>query len=145
MWHPEHLTAEQLEQRRLDAVPLRCAGRRSQAEIAREIGVSPAAVSQWTQRLREATGTAGLKRRPPRIPGLVPVEPPLRVELARPEDLLVLSRTVVPGEILPRKSGAEDEENAGQALPVRDARSAILRLRWLDRQEWLDDGPQLLG
>jgi putative transposase len=64
VWHPEHLTAEQLEQRRLAAARLLRAGRLSQAEVAREVGVSPAAVSQWARRLRETPGTAGLKCRP---------------------------------------------------------------------------------
>src|SRR5205823_5127344 len=56
------LTRAQLEERRLAAGRLLRAGKLSQAAIAREVGVSRAAVSQWQQRLADA-GWAGLKQR----------------------------------------------------------------------------------
>ena len=65
MWHPDRLTAAQLEARRLVAARLLRAGRLTQAEIARELGVSAAAVSQWAQRLAGAGGPEALARRPP--------------------------------------------------------------------------------
>ena len=73
MWRPRKLTPEQLEERRLAAGRLLRSGHLSQAEIARRIGVSPAAVSQWAKRLRDGPrGLAGLRRRgksgrPPRL------------------------------------------------------------------------------
>ena len=70
-WRPRRLTPAQLEERRLAAARLLRTGRVSQAEIARQLGVSEAAVSQWKQRLT-AEGRAGLRRRthpgrPPRL------------------------------------------------------------------------------
>lgn len=73
MWRPRKLTPEQLEERRLAAGRLLRAGRLSQAEIARRLGVSPAAVCQWAKQLRDGPrGLAALRRhpqpgRPPRL------------------------------------------------------------------------------
>jgi transposase len=73
MWRPRKLTPGQLEERRLAAGRLLRAGRLSQAEIARRLGVSPAAVCQWAKQLRDVpSGFAGLRRhlkpgRPPRL------------------------------------------------------------------------------
>jgi transposase len=61
-WRPRRLTPAQLEERRLAAARLLRAGRCSQAGIARRLGVSEAAVSQWRQRLT-TEGRAGLRRR----------------------------------------------------------------------------------
>ena len=73
MWRPRKLTPEQVEERRLEAGRLLRAGRLSQAEIARRLGVSRMAVSQWAERLRGGPrGLAALRRRtrsgrPPRL------------------------------------------------------------------------------
>jgi transposase len=65
MWQPRRLTPEQLEERRLEAGRLLRAGRLSQAEIARQLGVSRMAVSRWARRLRgRPRGSAALKNRP---------------------------------------------------------------------------------
>jgi transposase len=65
MWRPRKLTPEQLEERRLEAGRLLRAGRLSQSEIARRLGVSRMAVSQWAKRLRDNPhGFATLRRRP---------------------------------------------------------------------------------
>src|SRR5512135_949715 len=75
MWRPHKLTPEQLEERRLVAGRLLRAGRLSQSEIARRLGVSRMAVSQWAKRLRNCPhGFAALKRRPKpgRPPRLTP-------------------------------------------------------------------------
>ena len=65
MWQPRRLTPEQLEERRLEAGRLLRAGRLSQAEIARHLGVSRMAVSRWARQLRDRPrGLAGLKNRP---------------------------------------------------------------------------------
>ena len=57
-WTPTHLTRAQLEERRLAGAKLLQKGQLSQAEIARQLGVSRTAVSKWAQRLR----TGGLRR-----------------------------------------------------------------------------------
>jgi transposase len=62
-WQPRRLTPAQLEERRLTAAGWLRAGRLSQAEIARRVGVSEAAVSKWKRRL-DAGGTAALRRTP---------------------------------------------------------------------------------
>lgn len=61
-WTPAHLTREQLEERRLEAARLLRAGKLAPAEIARQLGVSRAAVSQWAAEL-EAGGLWRLRRR----------------------------------------------------------------------------------
>jgi putative transposase len=53
-----------MEERRLAAARLLRSGRMTQAEIAREMGVSRASVTRWKQRLAEA-GPRGLQRRKP--------------------------------------------------------------------------------
>ncbi len=65
MWQPRRLTPEQLEERRFEAGRLLRAGRLSQAEIARQLGVSRTAVSRWAHRLQDGPGgLAVLKNRP---------------------------------------------------------------------------------
>ena len=64
MWQPARLTRVQLEERRLAAGRLLRAKRLSQAEVAREVGVSRAAVTHWKRRLEQA-GPRGLRRRSP--------------------------------------------------------------------------------
>ena len=64
VWRPAQLTRGQMEERRLAAVQLLRTGRMTQAEIARELGVSRASVTRWKQRLAEA-GRRGLRRRTP--------------------------------------------------------------------------------
>ena len=71
MWRPRKLTPEQLEERRLAAGRLLRAGRLAQAEIARRLGVSPAAVSQWAKQLRDQPRGLGALRRHPK-PGRPP-------------------------------------------------------------------------
>ena len=51
-WRPSKLTKEQMEERRLAGAQLLREGKR-QAEIARELGVSEAAVSQWKHELAQ--------------------------------------------------------------------------------------------
>jgi len=64
MWQPKRWTSAQLEERRLAGARLLRAGRLSQAAIARQLGVSRAAVTQWKHRLRSA-GRRGLRRGQP--------------------------------------------------------------------------------
>jgi transposase len=77
MWRPHKLTPEQLEERRLVAGRLLRAGRLPQAEIARRLGVSSAAVCQCAKQLRDSPrGLAGLRRhsKPGRPPRLTPAQ-----------------------------------------------------------------------
>ena len=67
-WLPKRLTAAQREERRLTAARLIRRGGRSQAEIARYVGVSRASVTRWKRAL-ERQGLGGLRhRRPPGRP-----------------------------------------------------------------------------
>ena len=70
-WQPKKLTREQLAERRAEAVRLLEKGELKQVEIARELGVTEAAVSQWKRRLEERGAQAlGLRKasgRPPRL------------------------------------------------------------------------------
>ncbi|MBI5876192.1 MAG: transposase [Chloroflexi bacterium] len=61
-WRPSRLTKEQLEERRLAGARMLRDGLR-QAEIARELGVSEAAVSQWKHELAQ-NGTEALRAIP---------------------------------------------------------------------------------
>ena len=63
-WQPARFTPAQLEERRLAAGRLLRAKRQSQAAIARELGVSRAAVTHWKRRL-EQQGPRGLRWRRP--------------------------------------------------------------------------------
>src|SRR5688572_19589058 len=62
VWQPARLTRAQLEERRLAAGRLLRAKQLSEAEIARHVGVSRAAVTKWKQRLEQA-GLDGLQQR----------------------------------------------------------------------------------
>jgi transposase len=70
-WQPRKLTRDQLAERRAEAVRLLEAGEMKQVEIARELGVTEAAISQWNRRLKER-GAQALERhkssgRPPKL------------------------------------------------------------------------------
>jgi transposase len=71
VWRPAHLTSEQMEERRLAAAALLRQGWLSQADIARQLGVSRASVSRWAATLAQE-GPRGLATRartgrPPRL------------------------------------------------------------------------------
>jgi putative transposase len=57
-WRPSKLTREQLEERRLEAGRLLKEGHLSQSQIAKRLGVSRTAISQWAKRYR----SGGLRR-----------------------------------------------------------------------------------
>jgi len=61
-WKPSYLTRKQMEERRLDGGRLLKAGKLSQAEIARQLGVSRATVSDWAKKVEKA-GIRGLYKR----------------------------------------------------------------------------------
>ena len=69
VWRPSHLTSEQMEERRLAAVPLLRQAHLSQAQIARQLGVTRAIVCRWAAPLAQE-GRRGLEARP--IPGRSP-------------------------------------------------------------------------
>ena len=62
VWQPARFTRTQLEERRLAAGRLLSAKQLSQAEIARQVGVSRASVTRWKQHLERA-GLEGLHQR----------------------------------------------------------------------------------
>src|SRR6188474_359411 len=62
-WYPKRLTPAQLEERRLAAARLFRTGELSQAALARQLGVTPAAVSQW-RRMWQRGGPRRLRARP---------------------------------------------------------------------------------
>src|SRR5437764_1078706 len=66
VWQPERLTVAQMEERRLAAGRLLRAGKLSEAEIARQMGVSRTSVARWKRSLARG-GTRALRRR--RHPG----------------------------------------------------------------------------
>jgi transposase len=67
IWCPAHLTRMQCEERRLAAGRVLQAGHLSQADIARQMGVSRMAVSKWAKQLDRHHGNLGsLKNRPRR-------------------------------------------------------------------------------
>jgi transposase len=70
-WQPKKLTREQLAERRAEAVRLLEAGEMKQAEIARHLGVTEAAVSKWKRQLAEEGPEALQMRkatgRPPKL------------------------------------------------------------------------------
>lgn len=61
-WKPSYLTREQKEERRLEGGRLLKVGKISQAEIARQLGVSRATVNDWAK-VVEGAGINGLKSR----------------------------------------------------------------------------------
>ena len=62
IWKPSYLTRDQMEERRLKGGRLLRAGKLSQAEISRQLGVSRATVSDWAKTI-EAQGVRGLRKR----------------------------------------------------------------------------------
>ena len=62
VWRPAHLTPGQMEERRLAAARLLRQGRFSQADIARQLGVSHASISRWAAILAHQ-GRRGLAAR----------------------------------------------------------------------------------
>lgn len=68
-WQPKNLTREQMAERRAEGVRLLQSGEMKQAEIARHLGVSEAAVSQWKKKL-QTDGEAALQKR--KAPGRPP-------------------------------------------------------------------------
>jgi transposase len=64
VWRPTTRTRQQREERRLEAARHLASGEVSQAEIARQLGVSRAAVTQWKQRLaQERSDSEALRNR----------------------------------------------------------------------------------
>lgn len=61
-WIPKHLTRKQMEERRRKGGRLLQAGKQSQAEIARRLGISRATVSDWAKQV-SAGGLRALQRR----------------------------------------------------------------------------------
>lgn len=61
-WKPSYLTREQMEERRLEGGRLLKADKMSQAEIARQLGVSRTTVSDWAMTIA-AKGIRGLRKR----------------------------------------------------------------------------------
>jgi transposase len=142
-WEPQHLTREQMEERRRTGAKL------SQAEIARQLGVSPASVSDWSKRLTDG-GLRALRRRkaPGRPAGLTPAaDKELRRLLRRgataagfPTDRWTLRRI---GQVIEREFGVHYHPNylnrlfarlgwsVQQPLPRASERDEPLIRAWL--------------
>jgi transposase len=72
-WIPKKLTREQMAERRKEGVRLLEQGKKSQAEIARVLGVSEAAVSVWNQKLKKhGKESLAMKKATGRPAGLTP-------------------------------------------------------------------------
>lgn len=73
IWRPHNLTRAQREERRLEAGRLLQTDQLSQADIARQLGVSRMTVSRWAKRLAQHRGdlgglkNRGIPGRPPRL------------------------------------------------------------------------------
>ena len=67
-WKPSYLSREQMEERRLEGGRLLKEGKLSQAEIARQLGVSRATVNDWAK-IVKAIGIRGLRKK--KAPGSV--------------------------------------------------------------------------
>ena len=66
-WRPKKLTREQMAERRMEGVRLLEKGSQSQAEIARILGVSEAAVCVWAKKLRNHGKDENVAIAPPRV------------------------------------------------------------------------------
>jgi transposase len=152
-WEPQHLTREQMEERRRTGAKLLRAGRLSQAEIARQLGVSRATVSDWSKRLADG-GLRALRRRkaPGRPARLTPAdEKELRRVLRRgamaagfPTDRWTMRRI---GQVIQREFGVHYHPNylnrllarqgwsVQQPLPRASERDETLIRAWL-AQDW---------
>jgi transposase len=77
-WQPKKLTREQMAERRAEGVRLLEAGEITQAEIARHLGVTEAAVSKWKRQLVEEGSQALQARkatgRPPKLDDVAKAE-----------------------------------------------------------------------
>ena len=80
-WQPKHLTREQMAERRQEAYRLLQAGWRP-ASVARELGVSRAAVTQWKRRFAEEGEAACQVHKPSGRPA--------KLSPSQQEELLVL-------------------------------------------------------
>jgi transposase len=73
IWRPHDLTRAQREERRLEAGRLLQTSQHTQADIARQLGVSRMTVSRWAKRLAQHQGdigslkNRGIPGRPPRL------------------------------------------------------------------------------
>ena len=72
-WRPKKLTREQMEERRIQGGRLLIEGQLTQAEIARELGVSRMAVSQWAKRIK-STQSLSSSQASGQPPKLTPIE-----------------------------------------------------------------------
>lgn len=61
-WKPKYLSREQMEERRIEGGHRLKEGKMPQAEIARQLGVSRATVSDWAKVVK-ATGIRGLRKK----------------------------------------------------------------------------------
>ena len=70
--------------------------------------------------------------------GLVPVAEPAPARHAR-------AAAHLRRQHLPRDAGAEDEEDPREGRAVGDAGASAARFGGLRWEEWLDDGPEVVG
>lgn len=111
-WQPLHLTPAQLQERRLEAGRLLQLEQLSQAEIARHLGVSRSAVSQWHKQLQSTHGDLGSLQQRPRSGR------PAHLTAAQWQEVL---QTMAQG---------------AQAVGFEDQRWALARVQTLIRRQW---------
>jgi transposase len=152
-WEPQHLTREQMEERRRTGAKLLRTGRLSQSAIARQLGVSRATVSDWSKRLADG-GLRALRRRkaPGRPARLTRADQPVLRRILRrgalaagfPTDRWTLRRI---GQVIQREFGVHYHPNylnrllarlgwsVQQPLPRASERDEALIRAWL-AQDW---------
>ena len=116
-WQPKHLTREQMAERRQEAYRLPKEGWRP-ADVAREIGVSRAAVTQWKRRFAEEGEAACQVRKPPGRPA--------KLTPAQQQELISVLRQGAQASGFPTERWTQARVRRGHSRFVRGALSHLV-------------------